>query len=240
MAHLKEYNMKMPLLISVPHAGLEIPEEVKEICMLTEKEIKEDGDEEADEIYFLLKNHATGFVTTSIARAIIDMNRDIKDRSKDGIIKTHTCWNEKIYSDFPSEKLISSLIKKYYKHYHTKLTELAREAAFGIDCHTMSPIGPPVGPDPWMKRPYICLSNADGTCSSKTILTLAMCLEDIFGFPISINNPIRGGYIIKKHASELPWIQVEFSKAGFMDISEKSSRLLSGLKKWFKKYEKNK
>ena len=239
MVQQKEYRMKLPILISVPHAGLEVPDEVKEICILTEQEIKEDGDEEADEIYFPFKEHVSEFVTTPIARAIIDINRDVNDRRKDGIIKNYTCWNKKVYSDPPSEKLVDSLIKKYYLPYHTKLTEGSRNVVLGVDCHTMAELGPPVGPDPFMKRPYICLSNDDGTCDEKTMMILATYLEEAFGFSVAINKPFKGGFIIKKHAAELPWIQIEFSRANFMDSSEKCGRFFSSLKKWVRYTEKS-
>jgi len=224
--------MKLPLLLSVPHTGLEIPDEVKEICLLTEQEIQEDSDEEADEIYFPLQTHVAGFVTTPVARAVIDMNRDIKDRRKDGIVKTHTCWNKRIYSEPLSKKQVRKLIDEYYVPYHEKLMKLSAGAVLGVDCHTMAALGPPVGPDPWKRRPYICLSNGGGTCPEETLMTLALYLEEVFGFPVSVNKPFKGGYIIKKHAPELPWIQVEFSRAGFMDNADKSSRLYSALKRW--------
>jgi N-formylglutamate amidohydrolase len=37
--------MKLPLLLSVPHRGERIPEEVEDICILTHQEIVDDGDE---------------------------------------------------------------------------------------------------------------------------------------------------------------------------------------------------
>jgi N-formylglutamate amidohydrolase len=37
--------MTLPLLISVPHAGLRVPREVEKQCILSEEEIIRDGDE---------------------------------------------------------------------------------------------------------------------------------------------------------------------------------------------------
>ena len=88
--------MKLPVLLSVPHGGLEVPSEVAHICALTPKEIAEDGDEGARELYDL-ENHVAGFVDTDVARAIIDLNRAEDDFSKDGVIKTHTCWDVPVY-----------------------------------------------------------------------------------------------------------------------------------------------
>ena len=41
--------MKLPILLSVPHAGGKIPPEVADICRLTDKDVREDGDEGADD-----------------------------------------------------------------------------------------------------------------------------------------------------------------------------------------------
>jgi formiminoglutamase len=42
--------MKLPILISVPHAGLEIPEEVRDKCILKTQDLIEDSDIGALEI----------------------------------------------------------------------------------------------------------------------------------------------------------------------------------------------
>ncbi|MCP4230342.1 MAG: N-formylglutamate amidohydrolase, partial [bacterium] len=67
--------MKLPLLLSVPHGGVNVPPEVRDYCILTEEEIIVDGDEGASEIYWPLEEHVAAFIKTDIARAILDMNR---------------------------------------------------------------------------------------------------------------------------------------------------------------------
>ena len=227
-------NMKLPFLISVPHAGLTVPSEVKKICQLTKEEIIEDGDKGAADIYYPLKNNVKEFVTTDVARAIVDMNRAEDDIRKDGVIKTHTCWDVPVYRTFPSADKMEILFEKYYRPYHAKLRKISQEVMLGIDCHTMSAVGPPVGPDADMRRPLICISNADGTCSQELMKSLTSCFEEFFKVKVSVNYPFTGGYIIKSHSHEIPWVQLEFSRADFMSNKEKSSRLLKVLKTWFK------
>lgn len=135
--------MTLPLLLSVPHGGLRVPSEVQDICILTEQEIIKDGNEWARDIYTPLEKRVAAFVTTDIARAIVDMNRPEDDFRKDGVIKTHTCWDVPVYRDFPSSDLIETLLARYHRPYHARLTELARSGALlGLDCHTMSAAGP--------------------------------------------------------------------------------------------------
>jgi hypothetical protein len=93
--------MKLPLLISVPHAGKHVPYEVKNICILSKEDILADSDEGASAIYYTLEEHCEAFITSDIARALIDLNRPSHDIGGDGVIKSHTCWNVPVYRDFP-------------------------------------------------------------------------------------------------------------------------------------------
>jgi formiminoglutamase len=122
------------------------------------------------------------FCTSGIARAIVDMNRAVDDFRKDGVIKTHTCYDVRVYKEFPSRKLIEQLLTKYYHPYHQKLERLTNteNIVVGIDCHTMAAVGPPIGPDAGKSRPLVCLSNADGTCPDDWLTELAQCFQNVF------------------------------------------------------------
>jgi N-formylglutamate deformylase len=222
----------LPLLISVPHAGTKIPSEVESISTLTPKQISEDGDEGAAQIY-AIRDQVKAFVTTAIARAFVDVNRSEEDRGSDGVVKTHTIWKVPIYRQSLSGDLIRMLLDKYYRPYHRQLSELASETKMGVDCHTMAEKGPPIGPDAGRKRPSICLSNAKGTCPQDWFNRLADCLEEAFETEVSKNKPFKGGYIIRSHAHELPWVQVELSRAPFLNIAEKRRRFLAALGEWY-------
>jgi N-formylglutamate amidohydrolase len=224
--------VKLPLLVSVPHAGLAIPPEVDKLCALSRRQIAEDGDEGAAEIY-RLEDAVQVLVTTEVARAFVDLNRAEDDRRRDGVVKTHTCWDVPVYHRPLPEDLVELLLARYYRPYHRHLSELAGSSVVaGIDCHTMAAVGPPVAPDPGVTRPLICLSNADGTCPRAWLESLAACLTASFGEQVSINHPFRGGYIIRSHASELPWLQLELSRARTMSMAEKRRRLLDALFSW--------
>ena len=224
--------MKLPILLSVPHAGWKIPPEVQDICILTKKDILEDGDAGAAGIYNPLRKEVEAFVTTDIARAIVDMNRAENDFGKDGVIKTHTCWDVPVYSTYPSVDSIGKLITKYHRPYHDQLSNFAKNVKIGIDCHTMAAVAPPVAPDSGKERPPVCLSNAESTCPQEWIESLAQYLFQSLGLPVSINHPFKGGHIIRSHANKIPWIQLEYSRAPFDRNKQKSTQLLRALKEW--------
>ena len=225
--------MALPLLLSVPHAGLRVPPEAKPYCILTPQEVEEDGDVGAAAIYDL-ESEVDGYVTSDVARAIVDLNRSEDDRRKDGIVKTHTCWDVPVYDPTPPESVFEDLLAKYYRPYHDRLTELGGSGRFqlAIDCHTMAAFGPPVGPDPGAERPWACLSNADGTCPQEWIEELRAAFQRSLGGAVTINTPFRGGYITRTHAAEMPWLQLELSRAPFMDDGEKRARVLEALAGW--------
>ncbi|MDE0524359.1 MAG: N-formylglutamate amidohydrolase [Boseongicola sp.] len=215
--------MTLPFLLSVPHAGLTVPPEVAPCCALTPPEIAVDGDEGAVEIYLGMKPLVAAFHATDIARAFVDMNRSEDDRSRDGAIKTHTCWNVPVYRTPLSDDVAERLIERYHRPYHRRLAELAagNAARFAIDCHTMAATGPPVGPDPGKERPWICLGYGDGTCPQDWITALKSCFEELIGRNVTINDPFSGGYITRHHSTEMPWLQLELSRAPFLSDPEK-------------------
>jgi formiminoglutamase len=221
--------MRLPLLISVPHAGLQVPAEVEELCILTRQQIIADGDEGAAEIYSIAEE-VEQLVTSDVARAIVDLNRAESDRRRDGVVKTHTCWDVPVYHQALPEELIDELLERYYRPYHRRLSMLADSGVVaGIDCHTMAAVGPPVGPDPGVPRPFICLSNGDGTCPQEWLNRLAVCLSDSFGEQVLLNHPFTGGFITRSHSTELPWIQLELSRVATMSLSQKRTRLIQAL-----------
>jgi N-formylglutamate amidohydrolase len=224
--------VKLPLLISAPHAGLAVPEEVAELSILTPEQIARDGDVGAAEI-FSIADDVEAFVAPDIARAFVDLNRTEDDRRTDGVVKTHTCWNEPVYRSPLGEELVERMLARYYRPYHARLTALAGSSVrLGIDCHTMAAHGPPVGPDPGRERPWICLGHGDGTCPREWMDALARSFERAFGRAPSINEPFAGGYITRVHAAEMPWVQLELSRAPFMPPEVKRASVLTALRDW--------
>jgi formiminoglutamase len=227
--------VKLPLLLSVPHAGQRIPEEVNRYCTLTSGQILEDSDEGAAEVYDLA-SAAKGFVTTDVARAFIDLNRPETDRGADGVVKTHTCLGVPVYDPFPPEDVVHHLIERYYRPYHETLSRLAAtDLKMGIDCHTMLAVGPPMGPLPGKERPKICLSNVNGaSCPNDWLVAMAASLRDAFGVEVACNFPFKGGFITRSHSTELPWMQLELSRAPFLSLVEKKEAMMRAFRTFFR------
>jgi N-formylglutamate deformylase len=229
---------KLPLLLSVPHAGLRVPPEVRDICILSKDDVVKDGDEHAAAIYCPLEQYVKAFVTIDIARAIVDLNRAEDDFRKDGVIKTHTCWNVPVYREYPSAELIEILLARYHRPYHNQLKSLAKtDVVLGVDCHTMAGIAPPVAPDPGKERPAVNLGDSNGSIPAKWRDSLMECFRQAFAnHKVTLNDPFSGGYITRTHAAEMPWLQVELSRAFYMSNEEKAACVHEAMRNWCERY----
>jgi N-formylglutamate amidohydrolase len=76
------------------------------------------------------------------------------------------------------------------------------------------------------------VSNADGTCPEEWLRTLAGCLESALGTTVNVNDPFKGGFIIRSHASEMPWVQLELSRGDFLRVHEKRNAVWTALAEW--------
>jgi formiminoglutamase len=226
--------MTLPILLSIPHAGTMIPRELESLARIATDDIIKDGDEQAAEIYLPLRDDVVHVESTDIARAFVDLNRAPDDFRKDGVIKTHTCWDVPIYVSAPDDELVAKLLQRYYDPYHERLRELALagHVRVGVDCHTMAAVGPPVGPDPGQARPVACVSDADGTCDRAWTEELATQLTESLGGEVRINDPFKGGYITRTHAAHLPWLQLEVSRGDFTSVGQKTTAVRTALEKW--------
>jgi len=223
--------MKLPLLVSVPHAGLSVPPEAAELCALSAEEIAADADGGAAEIYDFA-DQVVRFETSTVARSIVDLNRAADDRRKDGVIKTHTCWDVPVWTQPPDESLVAELLRRHHAPYHARLTRPDAGVVVGVDCHTMAAVGPPVAPDPGVERPEVCLSDADGTLPRTWFERLIDAFRAEFTGEVAVNRPFRGGFIVRAHATERPWVQIELSRAPFDSDAGKRRRVVAALRAW--------
>ncbi|MES9956880.1 MAG: N-formylglutamate amidohydrolase [Sedimenticola sp.] len=224
--------MSLPILVSMPHGGLVVPDSLKANCKLSIDQIVEDGDEYALEIYSPLKNEVSAFISTDIARAVLDMNRAADDIRKDGVVKTHTCWDVPIWRNPLDKSDIQWLLENFHAPYHQQLSEYAKcsDLLLAIDCHTMAAFGPPIGPDPGSERPQVCLGNRSGkSCPDEWMNILQFAFQQQFPGEVTVNQPFSGGYITEFHGAEMPWIQLELSRGDFATPQQKSEWVVNAL-----------
>ena len=75
----------------------------------------------------------------------------------------------------------------------------------------------------------------EGSGPQSWLQSLAECFQKAFETEVAINHPFRGGCIIRSHAKELPWVQIELSREPFLSPEEKSRCVLRALTDWCSK-----
>jgi formiminoglutamase len=239
-------NYSLPFLISIPHGGDKIPEEVRDDIDLTQKDIFYDGDSLVHELYDF-KEMVTALVSTPVARTVVDVNRapdDLPPANPDGVIKTVTLEGKSVYKSgkFPKGNIVETLLEEYYFPYHDEITSLLKDndIKLALDCHTMLEYSPSIDDNPGQARPVVCISNggdekgmpnekgATITCRPEWIQALASSFSKVFAVEgaVRINSPFLGGYTCQYHFCNtgIPWIQIELNRRLYLSSSHSNGR----------------
>ncbi|PIQ95757.1 MAG: N-formylglutamate amidohydrolase, partial [Nitrospinae bacterium CG11_big_fil_rev_8_21_14_0_20_56_8] len=177
-----------------------------------------------------LREEVMAYVEAHVARVVIDLNRPPGERAPvfpDGVIKSHTCHGVPVYGQGmePGEELAALLMREHYDPYHNLIRSILdsrTDLKLALDCHSMEPVGPTLGPDPGQPRPLICLGIRGGrSCPRDWGGRLAACFREEFQLPeeeVMIDRPFSGGYITQTYGQRtIPWIQVEMNRRLYLD-----------------------
>lgn len=230
---------KMPLLISVPHFGVSVPDVFKKKCALDKEQLARDGDEGAAEVFIPLKQKVVVVLSSKVARTIVDLNRAPTDMSLDGVVKQVTASGERIYNTYPSQEDIEYVLRKYYYPFHQKLYRQASrdQVRFCLDCHTMSAVGPVNSTTPGESVPRICIGNGEGfSCSRSAMEGLQECLMEAFGCDVGVNRPLIGGHIVRSMPGNKPWAQIGISREPWISNQLKARNLYVALRAFSRRY----
>lgn len=211
-----------PLLVSIPHAGSEVPEEVADIISLSDQDLLGYTDLHTAKIFNIDDVH---LVTANISRVVVDVNRAPDDISREyeqaaeGVI-VHTTWDGKsVYKKDPSQEIADVLIRKYHDPFHEQIDKIIPHVRFLIDGHSYLPVGPKLKRDTGVERPDINIGNMNfSTCSREHTIFFREFFEER-GYTVRINFPYSGKYILGHHCHRrrippflVPGIQIEINQ----------------------------
>jgi N-formylglutamate deformylase len=226
---------KLPLVISVPHAGTEFPAGLR-------AELKpsllppDDTDWFVHQLYDFVTELGIPLLKANYSRWVVDLNRNPDSsplyhdgRVLTGLCTTTTFLGEPIYQDERAEVPAAEVARRkaeYFEPYHAALGQLLddTQARFGQvllwDCHSIRRLVPAINPEPF---PDLILGSADETSAAPELIATA--LRELGSGPYSLNHntPFKGGYITRHHgqpARQRHALQLEMSKDRYMDDAE--------------------
>lgn len=235
----------LPMLISIPHGGVGVPEEAAERVALEPPSLLYYSDPSSHRLFGFREKVRT-LVSASVSRVIVDLNRPpyhLPPRRRDGVVKFRTSLGDPVWKQGmqPDIQAIHRLLLRHYFPYHAEIDMLleSEEIAVALDCHSMVPVGLPGQPDEGRERPLICLGNngdrygnprrgALCTCPPGWVRMLAEMFREHFPGQgsVSLNHPFAGGFISNAHYwhKGVPWVQIEVNRSLYEEEDSSPAR----------------
>ncbi len=227
---------EVPILISVPHCGIEFPDELKDQFQANLISAPDDTDWFVHQLYDFAPSMGMTLIAARYSRWVIDLNRDPQSKPlyTDGRIITALCptttfLGEPLYRDERKEidqKEIDRRLEKYYWSYHQQIEEnlIRLKKKFGQvllwDCHSIRQVVPTIQQK---KFPDLILGDVDGTSASPGLIETSLGVLDHGTYSVNHNHPFKGGFITRhfgKPSENVHALQLEMTKVNYMDDRE--------------------
>jgi len=227
---------KVPIVISVPHCGLEIPEQLKNDYVDSQLESLDDADWFVHDLYNFASEMGITIIYARYHRWLIDLNRDVKSvplyddgRLITGLCSTTDFFGKPIYKagKAPNQQEVDRRLATYFWPYYSKVEALLDECKeeFGEallwDAHSIRQLVPTIQNDPF---PDMILGNDNLTTASQKVIDTAFNQLAEGEYQINHNTPFKGGHITRYFGNpenNINALQLEMNKVLYMDDSER-------------------
>lgn len=222
----------LPFLITVPHSGLVVPDEVADLLALSAGDLARLADPATGALYDF-GGYVAARLRARVSRVVVDVNRapyHLPPLHPDGAVKSRTPDRCPVYRSggAPPIAVVHRLMLRHYFPFHEAVDRLLDEHGVrcAFDCHSMEPVGPLLAKDAGRHRPLVCLGNHGDlngeprrgrlvTCPPAWLRNLAIHFRDRFPEgEVAINRPFPGGFTSMAHYWHrgIPWVQIELNR----------------------------
>ena len=219
----------LPLLISIPHLGTEIPAELQ-ADMADVARLKQDTDWHLDQLYGFAQAMGASVIKARVSRYVIDLNRPPNGESlypgqtTTGLCPVDTFRGEPLYTggQAPDAAEVARRLSTYWQPYHQQLAaELARlKALHGQvmlwDAHSIASVLPRLFDG---QLPDLNFGTADGKSCAPNVLDAVVALARTAPCTHVVNGRFKGGYITRHYGApgqDVHAIQLEMSQCLYM------------------------
>jgi len=234
-------RLRSPVVISVPHAGLEYPASRANLGRLPRESFLRDVDYE---IHLMWENAAKSFelpfVRSRVHRYAIDLNRaedqysrlSVEGAGEPGAEPQKTLfWYESTRGEKLLERplkpeearaLLDAVWRPYRAWIERELARAKRQFGFAIliDGHSMPSLGTGFHADPGRRRADIVPGDCHGRACARAILEASREAAEALGLSYRPNDPYSGGGITQafgRPAEGLHALQIEANRGVYMN-----------------------
>lgn len=237
--HRTSRSLKLPVVVSVPHAGLRVPDARAELMTLPPPVFHRDVDYEIHRMWQdAVEAYDVSFIKAEIHRYALDLNRDPASvGAKKGLIWIESTRGEPLgpagraFEPLPAatvDELVAKLWKPYYAFIERELARVRDHFGFAIfiDGHSMPSRGTAFHADPGGHRADIVPGDNRGQACSAKLLDLVSNLASQAGFDVRPNDPYSGGRLTTyfgRPADGIHALQIEVNRALYLSDEERVS-----------------
>lgn len=216
-----------PLLVSMPHVGLEIPDDIKE-SMTDAALALTDTDWFIDRLYDFLIDMDVSFIAAKYSRYVIDLNRGTDGvslypgKKVTEICPTSTFDGDPLYVDGVTPDT-DARTRNYWQPYHDKIAdELGRmKKNFGHaalwDAHSIKSHVPTLFDG---RLPDLNLGTGNGISADHGFVEKLDSIVKASKYSTALNGRFKGGYITRNYGdpkNNINAVQLEISQITYMD-----------------------
>ncbi|REG58829.1 N-formylglutamate deformylase [Paraburkholderia sp. BL6669N2] len=220
----------LPLLVSIPHLGSIIPDDLLDGCTDAARTVA-DTDWHLDQLYDFAAQAGASVLSARVSRYVIDLNRPPSGESlypgqtTTGLCPCETFRGEPIYADgkVPSSEEIAARLQAFHAPYHAKLRETLRElrAEHGQvllwEAHSIASVLPRLFDG---KLPDLNLGTNSGKSCAPQVLDAVTATLSRQPFSWVANGRFKGGYITREYGRPeegIHAIQLEMCQSSYMN-----------------------
>jgi N-formylglutamate amidohydrolase len=220
---------ELPLLISVPHDGRELPGDMQ--VRMTDAGLSiPDTDWHVAKLYDFAVDMGANILVANYSRYVVDLNRSADDAAlypgqvATGLCPLQTFAGESIYrSGGVDESEKAQRIEKYWRPYHTHLQDtlgaLREEHGFALlwDAHSIPSVVPRLFDG---ELPELNLGSNNGGSCAQLIEEAVAAVATASSHSTAINGRFTGGYITRHYGDPengMHALQLEIAQRAYMD-----------------------
>ena len=226
-------QISAPVLISVPHAGTFIPEDI--LLKMNKESIADldDTDWFVDQLYEFALEMGIPILKANYSRLVVDLNRSAENtplysdgRLITGLVPETTFKGDPIYDMDLSQEEIRDRTNKFYHPYHSKISEtLGRfltenHTVVLFDAHSIRNIVPSISQTPFAD--LILSDQEHRSCDPQIFQRFSDSLSKS-NFRVEENSLFKGGFITRNYGDPgngINAMQLEMSKLCYMDDTQ--------------------
>ena len=216
-----------PLLISVPHDGRILPDDIAMTMTEAGRDIP-DTDWHVSELYEFARGLGAATISAQLSRYVVDLNRPADNASlyegqvATGLCPRQTFDGQEIYIDGTAID-VAARVEHFWRPYHARITdtlaEFRQSHGFALlwDAHSIASRVPRLFDG---DLPILNIGTWGGRSCDAGIAGDVIEIAEASAFEVVVNGRFQGGYITRnygRHADNTQVIQLELAQRAYMD-----------------------